>query len=74
LRWIAAEDGYIAYLRESKSQSFLVIVSREPVDISIDISDFGYARSRKVYGKFASGDHVALTSDCAAQGIWEVTK
>ena len=74
LRWIAAEDGYIAYLRESKSQSFLVIVSREPVDISLEISDFGYARSRKVYGKFASGDHVALTSDSAAQGIWEVTK
>ena len=37
LRWIAAEDDYIAYLRESKKEAILIVISRNAISAKIDV-------------------------------------
>ena len=72
LRWIAIEGDYIAYLRESKKQSVLVVVSRTEIDITLDISKFGYSISKTLYGQKATGSIFTIKSSQALQSIWEV--
>ena len=72
LRWIAIENDYIAYLRESKKQSVLVVVSRTEIDITIDITKFGYSISKTLYGQKATGSIFTIKSSQALQSIWEV--
>ena len=72
LRWIAMEGDYIAYLRESKKQSVLVLVSRTAIDVTIDLSKFGYSISKTLYGQAATGSSFSIKSDQAMQSIWEV--
>jgi alpha-glucosidase len=72
LRWIATEGDYIAYLRESKKQSVLVLVSRTAIDVTIDLSKFGYSISKTLYGQVATGSSFSIKSDQAMQSIWEV--
>jgi alpha-glucosidase len=72
LRWIATEGDYIAYLRESKKQSVLVLVSRTAIDVTIDLSKFGYSISKTLYGQAATGSSFSIKSDQAMQSIWEV--
>lgn len=73
LRWIAAENDYVAYLRESKKQSILVLVSRGPIKAIIDLSTYGYSISKTLYGNNAKGEIFTIESDLAVQGVWEVT-
>jgi alpha-glucosidase len=72
LRWVAVEDDYIVYLRESKKQSLLVFVSRGAVNATIDMSPFGYSITKTLFGEEAKGSAVTIKSKGAAQGIWEV--
>ena len=72
LRWIATEGDYIAYLRESKKQSVLVLVSRTAIDVTIDLSKFGYSISKTLYGQAATGSTFTIKSNQAMQSIWEV--
>ena len=72
LRWIATEGDYIAYLRESKKQSVLVLVSRTAIDVTVDLSKFGYSISKTLYGQGAKGSIFTIKSDQAMQSIWEV--
>ena len=72
LRWIATESDYIAYLRESKKQSVLVLVSRTAIDVTVDLSKFGYSISKTLYGQEAKGSIFTIKSDQAMQSIWEV--
>jgi hypothetical protein len=72
LRWIATEGDYIAYLRESKKQSVLVLVSRTAIDVTIDLSKFGYSISKTLYGQVATGSTFSIKSNQAMQAIWEV--
>ena len=72
LRWIATEGDYIAYLRESKKQSVLVLVSRTAIDVTIDLSKFGYSISKTLYGQEATGSTFSIKSNQAMQSIWEV--
>ena len=72
LRWIATEGDYIAYLRESKKQSVLVLVSRTAIDVTIDLSKFGYSISKTLYGQAATGSTFSVKSNQAMQSIWEV--
>jgi alpha-glucosidase len=72
LRWIATESDYIAYLRESKKQSVLVLVSRNAIDVTVDLSKFGYSISKTLYGQGAKGSIFTIKSDQAMQSIWEV--
>jgi alpha-glucosidase len=72
LRWVAVENDYIAYLRESKKQSLLVLVSRGPINATIDLSTFGYEVTKTLYGHEVKGEIFSIKSDSAIQGIWEV--
>lgn len=72
LRWIVTEGDYIAYLRESKKQSVLVLVSRTAINITIDLTKFGYSISKTLYGQLATGSTFTIKSSQAMQSIWEV--
>lgn len=72
LRWVAVEDDYIAYLRESKKQSVLVFISRKAIRIEIDLAKFGLKVSKTLYGPTATGDSIKIDADGAVQGIWQV--
>lgn len=70
LRWVAAENDYLVYLRESKKQSILVLVSRGPMNATIDLSSYGYSVDKCLYGKEVSGEIFSIKSDSAVQGVW----
>ena len=70
LRWISVEDDYVAYLRESKKQTLLVLVSRGPINTTIDLSTYGYKVAQTLYGHEVKGEIFSIASDSAVQGIW----
>ena len=72
LRWVAVEDEFIAYLRESKKQSILVVITRSAVKVEIDLKPLGFVISKNLYGQASSGSTVSFSSKGATQGIWEV--
>ena len=72
LRWVAAEEDYLVYLRESKKQSILVLVSRGPINATIDLSSYGYTIDKCLYGQEVSGITFSIKSDSAVQGVWIV--
>lgn len=74
LRWIAIENDYIAYLRESAKESILVLISRGAVSSSIDLAVYGYTVSKTLYGQEASGQLVTIKSKTATQGVWLLKK
>ncbi len=72
LRWVSVENDYIAYLRESKKQSILVLVSRGPINATIDLSSYGYRVNKTLYGQEVTGEIFSIKSDAAVQGVWEL--
>ena len=72
LRWVSVENDHIAYLRESKKQSLLVLVSRGAINATIDLSSFGYSVTKTLYGHEVKGEIFSIKSDGAIQGVWEV--
>ena len=72
LRWVAAEAGYIAYLRESKQSSVLVLIAAKPGNIDIDLSKFGYRISKTLYGQKATGTRIKFKANKATQGVWKL--
>lgn len=72
LRWVAVEDDYLVYLRESKKQSLLVFISRGPVKARIDLSSYGYEVTKTLYGQVAKGEIFSIDSAYATQGVWIV--
>jgi alpha-glucosidase len=72
LRWVCVENDFIAYLRESKKQSILVLVSRGPINATIDLSSYGYRVNKTLYGQEVTGEIFSIKSDAAVQGVWEL--
>jgi alpha-glucosidase len=72
LRWVSVENDYVAYLRESKKQTLLVLVSRGPINTTIDLSTYGYKVAQTLYGHEVKGEIFSIASDSAVQGIWEL--
>ena len=70
LRWLAIEPDYIAYIRESKKEAILVLISRTGVKASIDLSALGYTVSQTLYGEKAKGSKVTISTKGATQGVW----
>jgi len=70
LRWVAAEDDYIAYLRESKNEAILIVISRSAISAKIDVGSFGYSVAKTLYGKESSGKIVSIKSKDAITGVW----
>ena len=74
LRWLAAEKDFILYIRESQEQSIVVFVSRNGVNVKIDLSTLGLRVTKTLYGKLVTGSKFAVKSKQATQAIWEVTR
>ena len=74
LRWVKAENEYVVYLRESSKQSILVLVSRGPINATIDLSQYGYSVSKTLYGEEVKGQSFTIKSEGATQGVWVVTR
>jgi len=72
LRWLAVEDDYILFIRESKREKVLVFISRTGVTTSIDLSPFGVTVERTLFGVQGSGTSISISSTTATQGIWIV--
>ena len=72
LRWVAVEKEYLAYLRESKNQSVLVFIARSPVNVEIDIAQYGYSVSETLFGESVQGQRIKINSTSATQGVWEL--
>lgn len=72
LRWVRAEDDYLLYLRESKKQNLLILISRGAINATIDLRQYGYRVNKTLYGNEVKGDLFSIKSDCAIQGIWEL--
>ena len=70
LRWVATEPDYIAFIRESKKEAILVLISRTGVKASIDLSALGYTVSQTLYGEKAKGSKVTISTKGATQGVW----
>ena len=73
LRWVAAEDNYLAYLRESKKSKVLVVIAAKPCAIDIDLSNFGYKVSKTLYGQKATGNKIKFKSNGATSGVWKLS-
>jgi len=74
LRWVAVEPDYLAFLRESKKESILVVVSRAPISTTIDLGRYGYCISKTLYGQKADGSSVVIKSKGAMSGVWFLKK
>jgi alpha-glucosidase len=72
LRWVSAEDDYLLYLRESKKQNLLILVSRGAINATINLKPYGYRVNKTLYGNDVEGDLFSIKSDGAIQGIWEL--
>ncbi len=70
LRWVAIEPDYIAFIRESKKEAILVLISRTGVKATIDLSALGYTVSQTLYGEKAKGSKVTISAKSATQGVW----
>ena len=58
LRWVAAEDNYLAYLRESKKSKVLVLIAARACEVNIDLSKLGLSVSKILYGQKATGSQI----------------
>lgn len=72
LRWITVKDDVVAYLRESKKESILVVVSRKGGRFSIDLAPYGYTIKKTLYGPTQSGKSIQISSRSAVSGIWKL--
>ena len=72
LRWIIVKDDVVAYLRESKKESILVVVSRKGGRFSIDLAPYGYTIKKTLYGPTQSGKSIQISSRSAVSGIWKL--
>ena len=73
LRWVAAEDNYLAYLRESNKSKVLVVIAAKPCTIDIDLSKLGYKVSKTLYGQKAAGSRIKFKTNGATQGVWKLS-
>jgi len=70
LRWVAVEDDYLVYLRESKKESILVFISRAGASTEIEIGSLGFEVSKTLIGTPASGKKISINSKSATSGVW----
>lgn len=70
LRWLAVENDYVIFSRQSKKQHIIVFVSRTGVEV--DIKDFEFKISKTLYGIKQKGKTLNFSCQEAAQAIWVV--
>jgi len=73
LRWVVAEDGYVAYLRESKKSTVLVLIATTACSVDIDLTQLDYKVAKTLHGQNAKGARIKFTSKGATHGVWKLT-
>ena len=77
LRWISSGNDYLAFLRESKRESILVIVSRAAISLELPLEPFGYLVESKLFGGEGTSFDIStlkINSIGAMQGIWKLKR
>ena len=69
LRWVAQEPNYIAYLRESKKSSLLVLIARDAGVIELDLSRYGYEIDKNLFGTQLHGSRLKVTTAGAMSAV-----
>jgi alpha-glucosidase len=72
LRWIAAEENYVAYLRETAEEAILVMIASNATSVQIDLTPYGYEVAETLFGESTSGSVVSLELGDASQGVWRL--
>ena len=73
LRWIAVQNDYVAYLRESEKESVLVIVARSAAEIKVDLSPWGLEVKTNLHGPVVRGNSFRFVTTTADVGIWQLS-
>lgn len=69
LRWIASEPNYIAFLREAKKESILILVVRDAGVVDLDLSRYGYEIDQTLFGRNLSGSKIHLTTASSISAV-----
>ena len=72
LRWLKVEVDYIAFLRESKKEALLVIITRKAARVELDLGEHGYELDALLYGPQILGQEVRFDCSSAEVGIWRL--
>ena len=72
LRWIEITDDYLLFARESKQQSLIVFISRNGVEVELDLAPFGFTITKTLYGASQIGNTLKITAQAATAGIWQI--
>jgi alpha-glucosidase len=72
LRWVAVEDDYLVFLRDSKKESILFFISRGPVKAKINLAPLGLSVRENLAGTIAKGSLISIKSKSSTYGIWVV--
>ena len=74
LRWVEVKDNHVAFLRESKKEVVLVVITRKKSKIDLDLSKYGYQHHKTLFGMDFEGNHLQHDAAGAEVGIWQLTK
>jgi alpha-glucosidase len=72
LRWIDIGKDHILFLRESKRQSLLILISRSALSLSFDLAPLGYQIEKSLFGIAQEGTKLKINSNSATQGLWSL--
>lgn len=75
LRWVHVGEDVVAYLRECAVERLLVVVSRAPVGLSLDLRPYGVAAAEPLLG-FGATMHdgrLELALPTAGAGVWRIS-
>ena len=72
LRWVEEKNNHVAYLRESKKESVLVLVTRKASKIDMDLAPYGYEIDSELYGSGGLGTSIHLETKSAELFIWRL--
>jgi len=73
LRWLDIGKDHLLFLRESKRQSLLILISRSATSVSIDLSKWGYRIDGTLFGVQQEGTSLQINTKSATQGIWSLS-
>jgi alpha-glucosidase len=74
LRFIHVTDDVIAFLRESHSETVLVVTSRNPTQINFSLVPYGYVVEKVLYGSGQIGATISRSDIAPAIGIYQLSR
>jgi len=72
LRFIHVTDDAIAFLRECRSETVLVVISRNATEINFSLARFGYVVEKVLHGSEQCGAEISRTDAAPAIGIYQL--